>query len=95
MLWYDITYPMSDNGGMMLVMISMMILSSCISSSLSSGLFVGANEDWFTGQLFDWMDTTLVGRFQGMVWYHVSTTGGRTSATGLTATGLHLPGGDD
>jgi len=52
---------MDDNSGMMMMMISMMIMSSCVSSSMSSGLFVAANENWLTGQLFDWMD---------MDWYH-------------------------
>jgi hypothetical protein len=32
---------------------------------MSSGLFVGANEDWFTGQLFDWMDTPWWKDFKG------------------------------
>jgi hypothetical protein len=56
---------------MMLVMVSMMIMSSCVSSSLSSGLFVGANEDWFTGQLFDWMDTPWWNDFKS--WFGFST----------------------
>ena len=53
----------------MLMMVSMMIFSSCISSSLSSGLFVGANEDWFTGQLFDWMDMSWWADFKG--WFGI------------------------
>lgn len=50
---------------MLLMMVSMMIFSSCISSSVSSGLFVAANEDWLTGQLFDWMDMSWWTDFKG------------------------------
>lgn len=54
----------------MLMMVSMMIFSSCISSSMSSGLFVAANEDWLTGQLFDWMDMDWWTDFKG--WFGIT-----------------------
>ncbi|MGA1563856.1 MAG: hypothetical protein ACO35C_04465 [Pontimonas sp.] len=41
---------------MMLVVVSMMVMSSCVMSSMSSGVFVAANENWLTGAAFDWMD---------------------------------------
>jgi len=83
---------MSDNGGMMLVMISMMILSSCVSSSLSSGLFVAANEDWLTGQMFDWMDTTWWTDFKG--WFGFSTAAPTTAAPGGETTTAAPAGGE-
>ena len=54
---------------MMIMVVSMMIFSSCISSSMSSGLFVAANEDWLTGQLFDWMDMDWWTDFKG--WFGI------------------------
>jgi hypothetical protein len=37
---------------------------------MSSGIFVAANEDWLTGQLFDWMDATWWKDFKG--WFGFS-----------------------
>lgn len=82
-----------DNGSMMLVVVSMMIMSSCVSSSLSSGLFVGANEDWFTGQLFDWMDMDWWNDFKS--WFGLSTAAPAATTTAAPTPGGGTSGGDD
>ena len=82
---------MSDNSsGMMIVVISMMIMSSCVSSSISSGVFVGANENWFTGQLFDWMDVGWWANVKS--WFGLSTPPPTTVAAGGDPTSA-APGG--
>lgn len=86
---------MSDNGGMILVMISMMILSSCVSASMSSGLFVGANEDWFTGQLFDWMDAGWWTDFKGWFGFSSSPPPSTTTAAPSGATTTAAPSGSE
>lgn len=85
---------MSDsNSSMMLVVVSMMILSSCVSSSMSSGLFVAANENWLTGTAFDWMDWTGWNDFKSWFGFGTSAgdgtggTGGETGTGGDTGTG--------
>jgi len=76
----------------MMVVISMMIMSSCVSSSVSSGVFVGANEDWFTGQLFDWMD---VGWWKDVKsWFGLGTKAPTTAAAGVEPTTTAAPGDD-
>lgn len=55
----------NDGGTTMMMMVSMMIISSCISFSLSSLVFVAANEDWLTGQPFDWLDMDWWNDFKG------------------------------
>lgn len=78
----------------MLVMISMMILSSCVSASMSSGLFVGANEDWFTGQLFDWMDAPWWKDFKG--WFGFETVAPTTTTAAPSgATTTAAPAGSE
>lgn len=88
---YCETSAMSDNsGGMMIVVISMMIMSSCVSSSISSGVFVGANENWFTGQLFDWMDVGWWANVKS--WFGLSTPPPTTVAAGADPTTTAAPG---
>lgn len=78
---------MSENGSttMMIVVLSMISVSS-ICSSMSSGLFIGANEDWFTGSLFDWMDWDGYKDFKGWFGFKSDPPAANTATNNQTIT---------